>query len=168
MRLHNMPCSSVPMVELARPTQNLLFNQGTEIYPQYGLWMIQLFLLKRRTANGQRSDNVSHHRHTMIEFSQKGPFVGLKCGGIRGQYAENFKKVLHSTSALLLLYYSTWHLSLNGKKCYGKPSISASALAVVQRRHHQDLPFGLRRITSSSLHVDRPCYCAVQKKTKNF
>lgn len=68
------------------PSSNVLFNQGTEIYNQYGLWMMQLFLLKRHKANRQKSDNVSHHRHTMIEFSHKGTFVGLKCGGIRGQH----------------------------------------------------------------------------------
>lgn len=41
--------------------------------------------------------------NAMIEFGHKGMFLGLKCGGIRGQNVEYFKKVLHSTSALLLL-----------------------------------------------------------------
>lgn len=92
----------------------------------------------------------------IIEVGHKGMFLVLKCGAIRGQDLEYF------IAQLLCCYSCTWHLSLNGKTCYGKPAISASALAVVQRRHHRDLPFGLQYATTSFSHVDQPCYCAAQ------
>lgn len=44
------------------PSSNVLFNRGTEIHPQRGLWVTQLFLLKRGKPNGQNSDDVSRHR----------------------------------------------------------------------------------------------------------
>ncbi len=43
-------------------SSNVLFNRGTEIHPQRGLWVTQLFLLERGEPNGQSSDDVSHHR----------------------------------------------------------------------------------------------------------
>lgn len=92
----------------------------------------------------------------IIEVGHEGMFLVLKCGEIRGQNVEYF------IAQLLCFYSCTWHLSLNGKTCYGKPAISASALAVVQSRHHRDLPFGLQYTTTSFSHVYQPCYCAVQ------
>lgn len=66
VRLHNMVCFPVPMVGLAgpprEPSSNVLFNQGTKIHPKHGLWVTQLFLLKKGKPNGQNSDDVTHHR----------------------------------------------------------------------------------------------------------
>lgn len=89
----------------------------------------------------------------IIEVGHEGMFLVLKCGEIRGQNVEYF------IAQLLCSYSCTWHLSPNGKTCYGKPAISASALAVVQRRHHRDLPFGLQYTTTSFSHVYQPCFC---------
>lgn len=139
-------------------SSNVLFNRGTEIHPQHGLWVMQLFLLKRGKPNRQKKKVMMSAitGNAMIELGHEGMFLGLKCGEFRGQNVEYF------TAQLPCSYSCTWHLSTNGKKCYGKPAISTSALAVVQRRHHQDLPFGLRYTATSSLHVYQPCYCAVQ------
>lgn len=66
MKLHNALRSPAPAFGLAacarNPSSNVLFNRGTEIHPQHGLWVTKLFLLKKREANGQNSDDVSYWR----------------------------------------------------------------------------------------------------------
>lgn len=83
-----------------------------------------------------------------IEIGHGGMSLGLKCGEIRGQnveYEQGF-----STAHVPSFYSCAWHLLLNGKTCCGGAVISASALEVVHRRHHWDLPFRLLYTHTSS------------------
>lgn len=50
------------LAPLENSSSNVLFNPRTKIYPERGLWVTQLFLLKKGKPNGQNSDDVSHHR----------------------------------------------------------------------------------------------------------
>lgn len=96
--------------------------------------------------------------NTRIEFGLEGMFLGLKCGEIRGQNVEYSKRFFGVQ--LPRSYSCTWHLRLNGKMCYGKAVISASALEVVQRQHRGDLLSRLQYTTMSFLCLDWPRYCA--------
>lgn len=68
--------------------------------------------------------------------------LGSECGEIRGQHVEYYEKKKEKKKDLQH-DSCTWHLRMNGKTCYGEVAISASALEVVQRQHHRDLPFRL-------------------------
>lgn len=145
VRLHNTLCSPIPTVGLAAPSENrvqmLYLTRGTEIHPQRGLWVTQLFLLKKGEPNGQNSDDVSHHRQyedTIWSWRHVPWFEmwwdqRLKCQVLKGLFAVQ----------VYCSYSCTWHLSLNEKTRYGRVVISVSALEAVHRWHHRDLTFWL-------------------------
>lgn len=70
------------------PSSNVLFNRGTKIHPQRGLWVTQRFLLKNGNPNGQNSADVSHYRQHKAKFGNGGTSPSLKCVEIRSQNVE--------------------------------------------------------------------------------
>lgn len=108
MRLHNMPCSPIPMVGLAGPLEKQVqMFYLTEKRPQRGLWVMQLFHLKRGKPNGQNSDDVSHHRQYKDRIWSQWNVSGFEDQWSKCQIIKGF-----FTAQMLGSYSFTWHLSL--------------------------------------------------------
>lgn len=145
VRLHNMLCSSVPTVGLARPLENRVQMFYLTEEPKYTLNMVSgwrsCFFSGEANLMGETGMMSAITGDTMIAFGHDGMFglwmwwdQGSTCRILRKKKKK--KKDLQHDSC-------TWHLRMNGKTCYGEVAISASALEVVQRQHHRDLPFRL-------------------------
>lgn len=160
VRLHNMPCSSIPTVGLAGPPENRvqMFYLTEEL--KYTLNMVSgwcsCFFSREANLIGKKSDDVSHHRQCNDRIWPWRNVTGFEMRWVQGSKCW----ILYSTTALLLLLYlapkSEW------KEVLWKTSNFRFCSCGRAKRHHQDLPFGLRYTVTSSLHVYQPCYCAVQ------
>lgn len=139
------------------PSSNL--TEEPKIHPQRGLWVTQLFLLKKGKPNGQNSDDVSHNRQRRDRLWSQWNVLGFELRQDERSKCRILTRGLYKSRALIPALGTL----LNGKTCSGRAVISSSAFEVMHRRHHWDLQLCLRSTTTSWLNLDQPRYCAVQQ-----
>lgn len=106
VRLHNMPCSSIPTVGLAGPPENWvqMFYLTEELKYTPNMvsgWCSCFFSREANLIGKKKSDDVSHHRQCNDRTWPWGNVLGFEMRWVQGSKCW----ILYSTTALLLLLY---------------------------------------------------------------